>query len=191
MGNLKNGKYFSKILHWLTQVQNRGDPGQLFQILWRLILHFQVIHSSPRTESKFEGSMANQNMAVGNSLVVQGLEGLSCSSNGKESACSAGGHKRRGFHPWVRKILSRRKWQPTPVFLPEKSHGQRSLAGYSYGVAKSWMQLSTRQNSPVIMPIKPLKTSYWSSLDTISPLTSFYNTEEYRYHFLPSCTHGL
>ena len=24
-----------------------------------------------------------------------------------------------------------RKWQPTPVFLPEKSHGQRSLAGYS------------------------------------------------------------
>ena len=25
----------------------------------------------------------------------------------------------------------RRKWQPTPVFLPGKSHGQRSLAGYS------------------------------------------------------------
>ena len=25
----------------------------------------------------------------------------------------------------------RRKWQPTPVFLPEKSHGQRSLVGYS------------------------------------------------------------
>ena len=28
------------------------------------------------------------------------------------------------------KILWRRKWQPTPVFLPEKSHGQRSLVGY-------------------------------------------------------------
>ena len=49
----------------------------------------------------------------------------------KNLPASAGGHKRRGFHPWVRKILSRRKWQPTPVFLPEKSHGQRSLAGYS------------------------------------------------------------
>ena len=35
------------------------------------------------------------------------------------------------FNPWVRKIPWRRKWQPTPVFLPEKSHGQRSLAGYS------------------------------------------------------------
>ena len=100
----------------------------------------------------------------------------------KNLPASAGGHKRRGFHPWVRKILSRRKWQPTPVFLPEKSHRQRSLAGYSYGVAKSWMQLSTRQNSPVIMPIKPLKTSYWSSLDTISPLTSFYNFKIYIYH---------
>ena len=37
-------------------------------------------------------------------------------------------HWRLGFNPWVRKILWRRKWQPTAVFLPEKiSHGQRSL----------------------------------------------------------------
>ena len=35
------------------------------------------------------------------------------------------------FDPWVGKILWRRKWQPTPVFLPGKSHGRRSLAGYS------------------------------------------------------------
>ena len=34
-------------------------------------------------------------------------------------------------HPWVRKISCRRKWQPTPVFLPGKSHGWRSLVGYS------------------------------------------------------------
>ena len=32
---------------------------------------------------------------------------------------------------WVRKIPWRRKWQPIPVFFPGKSHGQRSLAGYS------------------------------------------------------------
>ena len=31
---------------------------------------------------------------------------------------------------WVRKIPWRRKWQPAPVFLPEESHGQRSLVGY-------------------------------------------------------------
>ena len=36
-----------------------------------------------------------------------------------------------GFDPWVGKITRRRKWQPTPLFLPGKSHGQRSLTGYS------------------------------------------------------------
>ena len=41
-----------------------------------------------------------------------------------------------GFNPWVRKIPWRREWQPTPVFLPGKSHGQRSLVGYSPWVHK-------------------------------------------------------
>ena len=35
------------------------------------------------------------------------------------------------FNLWVRKIPRRRIWQPTPVFLTGKSHGQKSLAGYS------------------------------------------------------------
>ena len=45
--------------------------------------------------------------------------------------------KRRWLHPWVRKIPWRRRaQQPTPVFLPEESHGHRSLAGYSPWVHK-------------------------------------------------------
>ena len=40
-------------------------------------------------------------------------------------------HRRCGFDPWVRKIPWRRARQPTPVFLPGESHGQRSPAGYS------------------------------------------------------------
>ena len=39
--------------------------------------------------------------------------------------------KRPGFDPWVGTIPWRRKWQPTPVFLPGKFHRQRNLAGYS------------------------------------------------------------
>ena len=39
--------------------------------------------------------------------------------------------RRPGFDPWVRKIPWRRAWQPTPVFLPRESYGQRSLVGYS------------------------------------------------------------
>ena len=36
-----------------------------------------------------------------------------------------------GFYLWVGEIPWGRKWKPTPVFLPGKSHGQRRLAGYS------------------------------------------------------------
>ena len=42
-----------------------------------------------------------------------------------------------GCDPWVGKNPWRRAWQPTPVFLPGESHGQRSLVGYSPGVAES------------------------------------------------------
>ena len=54
--------------------------------------------------------------------------GFPCSSVSKESACSAGDPE---FDPWVGKIPWRRKWQPNPVSLLGKSHGQRSLVGCS------------------------------------------------------------
>ena len=63
----------------------------------------------------------------------------------KESAFHAG---TPGFYPWVGKIPWRRAWQPTPVFLPGASHGQRSLADTVHGVAKSRTGLST-QHSPM------------------------------------------
>ena len=48
--------------------------------------------------------------------------------------------RRPGFDPWVGKIPWRRKWQPTPVFLPGEYHGQRSLAGYiPWGLKESHM----------------------------------------------------
>ena len=51
--------------------------------------------------------------------------------SGKESPCQSKRCRRYGFDPWVGKIPWRRKWWPNPVFLPEKSQGQRSLLGYS------------------------------------------------------------
>ena len=49
----------------------------------------------------------------------------------KESACQCRKCKKPEFHPWVGKIPWSRKWQPTPVFLSGKSHGQRNMVGYS------------------------------------------------------------
>ena len=51
--------------------------------------------------------------------------------SGKESSCQCRRCTKCRFDPWVRKISCRRIWQPTPVFLPGKSHGQRSQVGYS------------------------------------------------------------
>ena len=53
--------------------------------------------------------------------------------------------KRHGFDPWVREIPWIRKWQPTPVFLPEKSHGRMSLGGYSLWGRRVGHDLTTKQ----------------------------------------------
>ena len=49
---------------------------------------------------------------------------------GKEPACQCRRRKRHKFESWIRKIPWRRAWKPVPIFLPGKSHGQRSLLGY-------------------------------------------------------------
>ena len=56
------------------------------------------------------------------------ISGASLVAQRKDSACQCRRHR---FNPWVGKISWRRKWQPTLIFLPGKSHGQRSLLGYS------------------------------------------------------------
>ena len=54
-------------------------------------------------------------------------------SRGKKSDYHCRRHKKHEFNPWVGKILWRRAWKPSPVFLPGKFHGQWSLAGCSPG----------------------------------------------------------
>ena len=57
-----------------------------------------------------------------------------------------------GFEPWVRKISWRRKWKSTPVFLPGRVHGWRSLADYSpWGrrIGHDWVTFTHRHTFPV------------------------------------------
>ena len=66
--------------------------------------------------------------------------------SGKESICQC---RRCGFHPWVRLIPWKRKWRPISVFLPEESHGQRSLADYSpWGHRRLRHDLASQQQQP-------------------------------------------
>ena len=63
-------------------------------------------------------------------LSVETLEGYPCVTSGQEPTYQCRRCKRSGIYPWVKKIPWRRAWQPTPVFLPGESHGQRNLVGY-------------------------------------------------------------
>ena len=63
--------------------------------------------------------------------------------SGTESACEC---RRCGFDPWVQKIPRRKKWQPTPVFLPGEFHRPRRLTGYvPWGHKKVGHGLVTKQ----------------------------------------------
>ena len=67
----------------------------------------------------------NRSQLIAESMEIrQAPQWFSC----RESTCQC---RRPGFNPWIRKIPWRRAWQPTPVFLPGESPGQRSLVGYS------------------------------------------------------------
>ena len=63
------------------------------------------------------------------------------------------GDMRLGFDPWIGKIPWREAWQPTPVFLPGESHGQRSLVRYSpWGCKELDMtEQSTHTHIPAIL----------------------------------------
>ena len=52
-------------------------------------------------------------------------------ASGKEFPCQCRRCMRCRFHPWFGKIPWSSKWQATPAFCPRKSHGQKSLLGYS------------------------------------------------------------
>ena len=78
--------------------------------------------------------------------------------SGKESACQC---RRWVFNPWVWKIPWRRKWQSTIVFLPGKSHRQKSLVDFSpWGHKRVRHNLTTKQQQQKIrMALYPVKKS--------------------------------
>ena len=87
--------------------------------------------------------------------------GLSRWLSGKESACQSRRCKRHGFDPSVGKITWSRKWQPTPVLLPGKFHGQRSLEGNS-----SWNCRELDTTEP--LSTQPVLLSLWILLKDLT-----------------------
>ena len=73
--------------------------------------------------------------------------------NGKEFTWQCRRHNTCEFNPWVWQMPQRRKWHPTPVFLLEEFHGQKSLANYSlWGCKELDMTEHTHTYKLIITP---------------------------------------
>ena len=100
--------------------------GLLSQCLW--VCKLFSSNNAP-VFSKFSLVWSNTWHCLLNSYKVK--MGFLGAASGKEPASQCRRHEKLEFNPWIGKIPWRRAWQPTPVFLPEESHEQRSLLGYS------------------------------------------------------------
>jgi len=116
------------------------------RIVWFDLLAVQgtlksLLHNSKAAVLQHSGFFivkpSHANMTTGKTIALT-IQTLHYWLSTKEFACNA---RDTWFDSWVRKIPWRRKWQPTPVFLPGESQGQRSLAGYSPWGHKSRTQL--------------------------------------------------
>ena len=117
------------------------------------------------------------------------LDTVSCGFGGSVSKESpnAGDHLqgcRQGcsFDPWVGKIPWRRKWQPTPVFLPGKFHEQRILVGYSPWGCKSQTWLSD-QTATTIHKLQYMSWASWVSLGVQNMTSDNWNSFWGNVHF--------
>ena len=115
--------------------------------------------------------------------------GFPCGTSGKEPVWQC---RRWGLiDPWVGKIPWRKKWQPSPVFLPGESHGWRSLVGTAHGVAKSQTWLKRL----LFLNLKKLGTSLWSGgSDSVFPLQDAWvlsPVREQRFCILDACPKNI
>ena len=117
----------SKSFLWIGLLNLHNNPIVLIIILmWSLFYRWEN-----QVEWLAQGHTMRKQQSQDLNVVVSAVRGLPRWLSGKESACQSRRCKRCGFNPWVEQIPGRRKWRPIPVFLPGKSHGQRSLTGYN------------------------------------------------------------
>ena len=114
---------------WIPQIDLAQLKGSFFCLIYNLSQHPLCALVSSSIE-------CDQSHRILNRFLILWLNKISINivtagSAGKESARQCRRHRRPSFDPWVEKFSWRKKQQPTLVFLPEKSHGQRSLVGSS------------------------------------------------------------
>ena len=118
---------------------------EILSLVSLLIRSTNLIEGAPPSLPNYLPKVPPPNtITLGISTSIHKFGGFPSDASGKEPTCQCKRPKRCGFDPWVGKSPWRRKWQPTPVFLPGESHGQRNLVGYSpWGCKESDMTEAT------------------------------------------------
>ena len=113
---------------WETWVWSLGREDPLEK---EMTTHSRILARRIPWMEKPGGLQSRESQRVGHDWATSLWLSLWGGASGKELACQCRRRKRQGFNPWVWKIHWRVAWQPTPVLFPGKSHGHRSLVGYS------------------------------------------------------------
>ena len=109
-------------------------------------------------------------------------------SDGKEFTCQ---WRKAGFDLWVRKIPWRRKWQPTAVFLPGESHGQRRLVGFSPRGRKEWATTECPHFTCICMAFPDVTSAPCIHKAKPEPPEKLYHNQAFPFslHQVHSCSH--
>ena len=128
-------KHFSSYLHLIVWREEARRQCYIYFYFWAR-LKFRFLSLIPLVHNDWVLTLFKAHFThnfehpehISPSLTPLGCPG---GTSGEESAFQFKRCKRPRFNPWVGKIPWRRRWQHTPVLLPAKSHGQRSLVGYN------------------------------------------------------------
>ena len=120
---------------------------KIFSRVYISLPPYYVLEESHRSIFQFTNLLGSRSSMLVSLFIKLYMASLGVIGKVSTYQCS-----RDRFSPWVRKIPWRRKWQPTPGFLSGKSHGQRSLVGYSpWGRKSVGHDLVTKQQWNLLM----------------------------------------
>ena len=128
----KWNRFFSKIGSWITwEVTFNGNASpdhsianstRLCRAAFADISSFGLYLSGPSYSKGMPGASSTDIIRKLPEILILGHDGQSLPASAGGWSCWS--------DPWIGQVPWSREWQPTPVFLPGKAHGRRSLVGY-------------------------------------------------------------